>query len=1008
MAKKKETTTTRNQEFNYFVDNVTKSDSTVLAEKVRHTVLSTTANTKKGVQNIKLLDMTDAVVKKGSDIYTDALHNTIMIELQTGLPKDLATWAAIFSVSGCPEDKELAQLYKKIEKLLDDNLSYYDNIKKNMIINYSDLNNENEYYDIYGAPDKVVLNNRQHYNNCGIESTLNTLAMAGIIKMNENLKDQKSVEKTFLKSVIERGLANDSGVLGTLDEPDGGTFPDDYRDILEYFGISSKAYFMTSKADYNVYKDVNEFAYKISQGHGAVLGVCSDYLWNTLKSETNQITIDHAIAITGVVYAHGVNPAETDIEGNYINAPIGFYIHDSGAWMTRFISLEDFLKATLYNEQGTDKNAENYNKNLNNYDAKLGEYIGKEAGGFFTTITDAPIKTETFNLNATGDKYDNMIWGNNADNVIKGMNGNDTLYGGGGNDLIRGGNGNDIIVGNNVSEIDINIFKNHVSDNIGTILDKIQVSDNTLTGINDIYGDAGDDIIIGGNNSDLIYGGKGNDYIYGGDGRNAIYGEAGNDIIIGGFDNDRLFGGAGNDYLYGFADDDTIDGGAGNDHIYGGGGNDRIETGKGNDTVYFEGQDHGIDMISSAAGSTTLKFDDIDPDIPSLWGRNASDMFFTLEKEGNSKQYNLGIVYSLKNTSEETNGIEFLNFYNTKNRKFSNVSIVDKNNASYTISVSSKANASVANTKTDSKTVTIGTQKVANKDVNNILLSTNTTGTNILTSYKNDIVTMVGTNNKYDKTYDDEKIVDTIFYGDMNKIGSKRPDGFQYAGGYDKYISEERNTKYVVDFSENTTLSIYDNVVGLTKLDDDYQEIKNAVSTHDSLQLMSDFGHVEFFFDVAIDDDKKPITTDNNQLYVLFRDFYGEEDYRTARHIQIASDRENAQGFIYMDTFFGAENTLITNNGTDQTPEYDFFGNGRIETLLLDVETDQGEKTQPYSAFESDIVAIANDVAGWLSSDANTKNYKSAFQAFANATEDDADIQGLIAVYINGNRPTDG
>lgn len=977
MAKKKETTTTRNEEFNYFVDNVTKSDSTVLAEKVRHTVLSTTANTKKGVQNIKLLDMTDAVVKKGSDIYTDALHNTIMIEFQTGLSKDLATWAAVFAIrDGRPEDPQIGALYDQIEKLLNTAGSSYGKIRSNMVINYSDLNNENE-YDIYGAPDKVVLNNRQHYNNCGIESTLNTLAMAGIIKMNENLKDQKSVEKTFLTSVIERGLANDSGVLGTLDSPDGGTFPDDYRDILEYYGISSKAYFMSSKADYNVYKDVNEFAYKISQGHGAVLGVCSDYLWNTLKSETNQITIDHAIAITGVVYAHGVNPAETDIEGNYINAPIGFYIHDSGAWMTRFISLEDFLKATLYNEQGTDKNAANYNKNLNSYDAKLDEYIGKEAGGFFTTITDEPIKVKTFNLDATGDKYDNMIWGNNADNVIKGMNGNDTLYGGGGNDFIRGGNGNDVIVGNNVSQTDINIFKDLVDSSAKNLLDKLQVSDTTLNGINDIYGDAGNDIIIGGNNSDLIYGGKGNDYIYGGDGRNAIYGEAGNDILVGGFDSDRLFGGAGNDYLYGFADDDTIDGGAGNDHIYGGGGNDRIETGKGNDTVHFEGQEHGVDMISSAAGSTTLKFEDIfGIDESILRGKSASDMFFTLEKEGNSKQYNLGIVYSLKNTSEETNGIEFLNFYNTKNGKFSNVSIVDRNDDLYTISVSSKAKVSVANVKTDSKTVTIGTQKVANKDVHNILLSTNTTGTTVTTSTKNDIVALLegGT---------------TISTG-VDKI--------TYTGGNDKYMSEDRNTHYVVNkFDNETSLSIYDNIIGLKKYEFDpdtfdVKEYKNYTSKEDKLFFSEKQDNLNLFFDVKIDKTEPLVegvnptayTTDKTGLYVL----------RGNNYAAVASG--NASGFIYMDSFFGYDS--VNNQGYKfavPTTDTTFYGNGLIENMYNGVDTQS-------DVFGStvDVIGIAEKVAGWLA-DHSSYNYYSAFDAMTKATGDD--LTTLIACYTGQN-----
>lgn len=1009
MAKTKSTQTTRNKAFNDY--DFLYTDKSI----IRASALSTVANTKRGVQNIRLLDMTDAVIKNGSEIFADALNNTTMIELNTGLganeAKKLAQTVSMLSPyvdeHGVIDDDapdEIKSIFVVVQTSLKAAGTTFNAIR-NMIIDYSGLFENDKNYDIYGAPDKIVLNNRQNYNNCGVESTLNLLAVAGIIKMNENLKDQKSVEKTFLTSILERGLAEDSGELGIVDEPDGGTFPDDYRDILKYFGINSTAYFMSSKADGNVYKDINEFAYKISQGHGAVLGVCSTYLWNEQKSETNKIGIDHAIAITGVVYESGTEPAITDDDGNITgySTPVGFYIHDSGAWMTRFISLEDFKKATLYDQQGIDPNEANYNKNLHGHDAKTGADVGKEAGGFFTTITDSQIKSATFNLNATGDKYDNMIWGNNAENEIKGMNGNDTLYGNSGNDTIRGGNGNDIIVGNNVSATDLSIFKDYVDDATKEKLSAIETSATVQRGINDIYGDAGNDIIIGGLDADLIYAGNGNDYIYTGDGRNAVYGGAGNDVIIGGFDNDRLFGEAGNDYIYGFADDDTIDGGAGNDHLYGNGGDDRIETGKGNDIVYFEGQEHGDDVISSKAGSTTLKFIDIDADteIPSFMGKKASDMFFTFTSNtDNSKFYDLDIVYSPKEKLEGQS-VEFQKFYNIRNGKFSSVSLVDKNNDLYTISSSNKTNVSVANTKMEGTTKISGV-KTENSKINNILLTTNASGTNITTSVKNDIVTMVNSGNTYDKSYDDEKIVDTIFYGDVSKIGDNRPAGYEYQGGYDKYVSEERNTKYVVDFSKYTTLSVFDNVKGLTRIvfDDNYKNSSkntNAVSTHDCLQLMSDIGHVEFFFDVAINGDEKPVTTVNNQLFVLYKDYYSGSD-SVAKHTQIANNRENSQGFVYMDTFFGAKDTIIA-AGTGEIPEYNFFGNGRIETLELDVATAQGETQAKYNYFEADLVTIAGQVADWLSSDANTEDYKSAFDAFSKAAQDEVDISGLVAAY---------
>lgn len=95
MAKKKSTVTTRNVAFNEY-DYLYNEDTIVKA-----TVNSMTANTKKGTQNIKLLDMTDAVVKKGIQITEDALNNTTIIELYTGMnasaAKELAQTIATLS-----------------------------------------------------------------------------------------------------------------------------------------------------------------------------------------------------------------------------------------------------------------------------------------------------------------------------------------------------------------------------------------------------------------------------------------------------------------------------------------------------------------------------------------------------------------------------------------------------------------------------------------------------------------------------------------------------------------------------------------------------------------------------------------------------------------------------------------------------------------------------------------------------------------------------------------------
>ena len=62
--------------------------------------------------------------------------------------------------------------------------------------------------------------------------------------------------------------------------------------------------------------------------------------------------------------------------------------------------------------------------------------------------------------------------------------------------------------------------------------------------------------------------------INGNEAKNVLYGNYANNIIHGGKGNDVLYGGDGNDVLYGDADNDTLIGGLGDDTLYGGSGND--------------------------------------------------------------------------------------------------------------------------------------------------------------------------------------------------------------------------------------------------------------------------------------------------------------------------------------------------------------------------------------------------------------------------------------------------
>jgi len=133
----------------------------------------------------------------------------------------------------------------------------------------------------------------------------------------------------------------------------------------------------------------------------------------------------------------------------------------------------------------------------------------------------------------------------------------------------------------------------------GNGADVIQVDEsngNITLGLS-LFGDDGDDTIVGGH---------GNDNIDGLDGDDIIYGLEGNDRLLGGPGNDRIFAGAGNDTVFGESGFDTLFGGA---ELHGGDGNDVLIGGncfgdRGDDTITASGTTDGgkgFDIVNGVA-----------------------------------------------------------------------------------------------------------------------------------------------------------------------------------------------------------------------------------------------------------------------------------------------------------------------------------------------------------------------------------------------------------------------
>jgi Ca2+-binding RTX toxin-like protein len=150
-----------------------------------------------------------------------------------------------------------------------------------------------------------------------------------------------------------------------------------------------------------------------------------------------------------------------------------------------------------------------------------------------------------------------MITGGDGNDVLVGGFGNDTLEGGSGDDSAFGGQGDDVFIGGAGSDTLVGgdgldtVDYSNVGEGFGLVVDLIagQAYDaadsagpwidlDTLSGIENVVGGAGDDVIIGDAGGNTLDGGGGDDYIEGGYGDDVLIGGAGNNVLVGGHGDD--------------------------------------------------------------------------------------------------------------------------------------------------------------------------------------------------------------------------------------------------------------------------------------------------------------------------------------------------------------------------------------------------------------------------------------------------------------------------------------
>jgi Ca2+-binding RTX toxin-like protein len=210
-----------------------------------------------------------------------------------------------------------------------------------------------------------------------------------------------------------------------------------------------------------------------------------------------------------------------------------------------------------------------------------------------------------------GDGNDVLRNGSPADSFLIGAVGDDTLDGSQALDRLRGGLGDDLLRGRGGSDTaDYSERTAAVRVDLDGVAGDGEAGEaDTLTGIEEIAGGAGDDRLAGNGQDNFIVGGAGDDTINGlggfdilrdGLGDDTLNGGVRGDLMGGGQGDDTVNGGVGEDSMRGGTGADTLNGGAGSDDLGGDVGSDIVDGGRGDD--FFVGGGPGADTVRAGPG----------------------------------------------------------------------------------------------------------------------------------------------------------------------------------------------------------------------------------------------------------------------------------------------------------------------------------------------------------------------------------------------------------------------
>ncbi|MSP67037.1 MAG: hypothetical protein EXQ96_02855 [Alphaproteobacteria bacterium] len=173
-----------------------------------------------------------------------------------------------------------------------------------------------------------------------------------------------------------------------------------------------------------------------------------------------------------------------------------------------------------------------------------------------------------------GGEGNDALEGGEGNDFLAGGAGDDDLAGGAGNDFLGGGAGDDLIIGGH-GEGDDAIDGGEGADTVsfastdaGVVVDLAggtaggdpDIGADTLTGVENVIGGSGGDVLLGDGADNQLEGGGGDDVLVGRGGDDQLEGVGGNDVLTGGLGDDLLVGGDGADlaFFFGFPDQFAI------------------------------------------------------------------------------------------------------------------------------------------------------------------------------------------------------------------------------------------------------------------------------------------------------------------------------------------------------------------------------------------------------------------------------------------------------------------